>query len=433
MSTKNLEPIVLRTHITANTESVWACLVKPSHLVRWMPEQAKIELKVGGEYSFYFGPDKDSFHSVGKILELIEQKQISHTWRSPGSPGDSKVSYILEPIESGAKTQVTLMHSGFKSGKDWETERNVLQWGWQHFLHKLKMYCETGRPVVPQPISAYIEIKAEQEKVWNTLTTTTEMNKWFGNWHSMDPRPGGEIRSGGPYFYYDDGILGLRRVIFWEAPEKFAFTWEMPCGETGVSFGLEKLDANRTRLHLRHGGIIPFLMPPDRFVSDMWEIYLSNLKAVCEDRRIGLRLDYSEIPNDTQLIVEVLTSASAEACWLAISTTEGLRGWFSKDAEIDAKPGGKLTYNWGEGDPTQVLEVVTGRLLRHDWQDQNTEVTWEVLPSPNNDGTIVRITHSKFEKKSLAEYWQGWAGFLCSLQSWLETGDRFVLAEYRGI
>lgn len=433
MSILHLEPIELKTIISSPLDFVWSCIVNPTQLVRWMPETATIELKVGGEYSFTFGPDNDSFHSNGIILELDELKKISHIWHSPASPGDSKVTYLFNSIESGEKTEVTLIHSGFELGEAWETERDVVHWGWHNFLNKLKIYCETGRAVVPQPIIAYIEIDAKPETVWNVLTSTSEMNKWFGNWHSMDPRPGGEMRAGGPNFYYEDGILGLRRVIFWQAPEKFAFTWELPCGETGVSFGLESLENDKTRLHLRHGGIIPFLMPPDRFVSDMWEIYLSNLKAVCEGRKVGLRLDYSKVPNDTKFSVEVQTSASPEACWLAISTTKGLQGWFSKDAEIDPVPGGKMTYNWGGGDPTTVLEVIPGKLLRHDWQDQNTEVTWEIIPIQNGLGSIVRLTHDKFEKKVLSEYWQGWAGFLCSLQAWLETGNRFVLAEYRGI
>jgi uncharacterized protein YndB with AHSA1/START domain len=47
----------------------------------------------------------------GEFLEVSPPHRLSHTWKTPGTPGEpSVVSYVLETIEGG--TRLTLHHVG---------------------------------------------------------------------------------------------------------------------------------------------------------------------------------------------------------------------------------------------------------------------------------------------------------------------------------
>jgi len=122
-------------------------------------------------------------------------------------------------------------------------------------------------------------------------------------------------------------------------------------------------------------------------------------------------------------------SASAEAVYEALTTLEGLSGWWTTDTTGDPGLGGTVTFRFTKGvvdmevrevDPgKRVLWVVTGG--PDEWLD--TTVTWELREE--GDYTIVLFSHAGWREpvEFMHHCSTKWATYLMSLKSLLETGD----------
>jgi uncharacterized protein YndB with AHSA1/START domain len=132
--------------INASPEVIFKAITDPNELTNWFPDQAILELKVGGKMKFGFhknskrgnqdhGRDKDYFHE-GTIIEFIPNKKISYTWEDSYEP-DFPRTWELEEIENN-KTNLKLLHTGFKA----DEKAKQYDEGWSHFLNELAKYCE---------------------------------------------------------------------------------------------------------------------------------------------------------------------------------------------------------------------------------------------------------------------------------------------------
>jgi uncharacterized protein YndB with AHSA1/START domain len=133
--------------IAASPTEVFASLIEPAQLDRWIAERAEVEPEVGGRYDF--GWD----HGPVKILELEPGKVLAYSWRhsfqDAEGPDATVVRWELEG--SQGHTHLTIVHSGFGG-----TERRPegYQLGWMEFLASLKRMLEAGagwRPVEQVP------------------------------------------------------------------------------------------------------------------------------------------------------------------------------------------------------------------------------------------------------------------------------------------
>jgi uncharacterized protein YndB with AHSA1/START domain len=128
--------------ITAAPGEVFASLIEPAQLNRWIADKAEVEPQVGGRYDF--GWD----HGPVKILELEPDRVLAyswrHSWEDGQGPGSTVVRWELEG--SQGRTHLTIVHSGFGAGRRTEG----YQLGWMEFLASLKRMHEVGpawRPV----------------------------------------------------------------------------------------------------------------------------------------------------------------------------------------------------------------------------------------------------------------------------------------------
>jgi len=112
--------------VDAPPEVVFKALTDEKELVRWMPQEARMDPRLGGEYEFKYRWAEKGLHSVatGKILELIPNKRLSYTYvltRSGSGTSEadslfpdvtnSVVTWTLDALPDG-KTRVTMVHSG---------------------------------------------------------------------------------------------------------------------------------------------------------------------------------------------------------------------------------------------------------------------------------------------------------------------------------
>ncbi|MBO0791211.1 MAG: SRPBCC domain-containing protein, partial [Ktedonobacteraceae bacterium] len=119
-----------------------------------------------------------------------------------------------------------------------------------------------------------------------------------------------------------------------------------------------------------------------------------------------------------------------ERVFQALTTKEDLERWFLVKAELDLRPGGAITFEWGPGiaEVGKILVLEPPHRLSYTWEafePSPTTVTFELIAE--NDGTRLRLTHTGIgEGEDWDNYYTsvngGWNAHLSDLTSWLETG-----------
>ena len=125
-------------------------------------------------------------------------------------------------------------------------------------------------------------------------------------------------------------------------------------------------------------------------------------------------------------------NASSERVYQALTTAEGIRNWWTRDAELDSRIGGTGEFRFSHGG-TVVTKVRVEAL------NPPVRVGWETISSfrPEWDGTtitfdlraegsdtVLSFAHRGFEQAGeiYALTTTGWGYYLVSLQQYLETG-----------
>ena len=124
--------------IDAPPEAVFKALTDEKDLVQWMPTEAKIDARVGGEFEFKYHWASRGLDTVlrGRILELVPNRRLVFTWDAETVEHEKRitgavVTWTLDPLPGG-KTNVTLVHSGVGKKFQDDTEN-----GWNYYLGRL--------------------------------------------------------------------------------------------------------------------------------------------------------------------------------------------------------------------------------------------------------------------------------------------------------
>jgi uncharacterized protein YndB with AHSA1/START domain len=125
-----------RVEIDVPPDQVFAALIEPAELNRWIATDATVEPEVGGRYDFGWG------HGPVKILELDPGRTLAYSWRHSWDDGDGPDSTVVrwELEGSQGRTYLTIVHSGFGDDR----RPDGYQLGWQEFLVSLKRMLEVG-------------------------------------------------------------------------------------------------------------------------------------------------------------------------------------------------------------------------------------------------------------------------------------------------
>lgn len=129
--------------IAAPPAKVFRALLDPELMNRWLGGAAAVD--VGRRaYSYGWKYDVEGRSVAGgptKILELVENEKLVTDWPDwrglPEKP-DTRVTWLLEPLDGGARTRVTLVHDGFEHPLD----RGDYAHGWGHFADELRKVVE---------------------------------------------------------------------------------------------------------------------------------------------------------------------------------------------------------------------------------------------------------------------------------------------------
>jgi uncharacterized protein YndB with AHSA1/START domain len=123
-----------------------------------------------------------------------------------------------------------------------------------------------------------------------------------------------------------------------------------------------------------------------------------------------------------------VNQASKDATYQALTTCEGLSGWWTTDTTGDNRVGGLVKFRFGGGFDMEVLELDPGRRVRwlvvdgpEEWI--GTRIDWDLRE--DEGGTVVMFKHQDWKEpvEFMHHCSTKWAMFLMSLKALVETGE----------
>lgn len=146
MPDEPLDPILIQVTVPLPLPMIFAALTVPEQLQGWLCQRAEIGSAVGGEYRLSFA-EPMPFESAGKIVQWTNDLELGFTWFGPSpfhalmDPGSAPPGQVyLRLQESPEGVDVTLEHSGWGSGEEWEEARSWHFHFWDERLGRLKEY-----------------------------------------------------------------------------------------------------------------------------------------------------------------------------------------------------------------------------------------------------------------------------------------------------
>ena len=117
-------------------------------LESWLSIQAEVDVVAGGKYELFWDPKcKEDNSTLGCRITAIEPTQfLSFEWRSPNcfkhfaNEADPLTHVVVFFIPTHEGTNIHLIHSGWRSSKEWEDARLWQERAWSVAFEKLVSY-----------------------------------------------------------------------------------------------------------------------------------------------------------------------------------------------------------------------------------------------------------------------------------------------------
>lgn len=137
--------------IKASLEQAWQSWTTREGIVGFFAPDARIEPRVGGAFQIYIDPGAAPGSRGAddmRFMALQPQKMISFDWNAPPSLPEVRkqrtfVTVRFEPVDA-EHTKVSLHHTGWGDGGDWDRSYAYFDKAWGQVLGNLKQRFETG-------------------------------------------------------------------------------------------------------------------------------------------------------------------------------------------------------------------------------------------------------------------------------------------------
>jgi uncharacterized protein YndB with AHSA1/START domain len=138
--------------VNAPVDDVWEAWTTAEGARTFFAPVARIDLKPGGAYEIYFNPDEpegDRGSEGCKVLAYRKPQFLVFSWNAPPEipslrtgKAKTRVEVRLEP--AGDRTDVSLTHSGWGTGADWDENFAYFERAWDVVLGRLKGRFDEG-------------------------------------------------------------------------------------------------------------------------------------------------------------------------------------------------------------------------------------------------------------------------------------------------
>lgn len=131
--------------VPSSVSRVWALWTTQEGVTSIGPDQAWVELKVGGAYEWYFMPEPAGLRgSEGcRVLAFLPERFLAFSWNAPPTIPALRergplTQVVLEFAPEGEQTRLTLHHLIEGQGADWEAYRAYFDRAWDMVLAKVR-------------------------------------------------------------------------------------------------------------------------------------------------------------------------------------------------------------------------------------------------------------------------------------------------------
>ncbi len=154
--------------VAGTLDQAWAAWTTREGIVSFFAPDAKIEARVGGAFQIYIDPGAPPGSKGAddmRFMALQPKKMIAFDWNAPPHLAEARaqrtfVVVRFEPLGEQT-TRVTLHHSGWGEGGQWDAAFAYFERAWGGVLGNLKKRFETG-PQDWQPWLAQLQKMREQ-------------------------------------------------------------------------------------------------------------------------------------------------------------------------------------------------------------------------------------------------------------------------------
>jgi uncharacterized protein YndB with AHSA1/START domain len=130
-------PIVRSVEIGAGAERVFALLTEPESLVRWWPEAAEVEARLGGRVRMEFLGGESVV--TGEVTRYDPPAALGLSWIRAETPDVvTTIEFTITPLGT-ERSRVEVVHAGWEQAP---AQRPMHDAGWAHFLRSLAALAE---------------------------------------------------------------------------------------------------------------------------------------------------------------------------------------------------------------------------------------------------------------------------------------------------
>jgi uncharacterized protein YndB with AHSA1/START domain len=137
------ETFVIERTFNAPVSKIWKAITDKKEMKKWYFDVSDFKPELGFEFQFEGRNEDRVYIHLCKVVDVVEGKKLSYSWRYKGYKGISFVTFEL--FEEGKKTRLKLTHEGIETiavnGPDF-AKNNFVQ-GWTAIIGtSLKEYLE---------------------------------------------------------------------------------------------------------------------------------------------------------------------------------------------------------------------------------------------------------------------------------------------------
>lgn len=137
--------------VNAKAHAVFEMLIQNRKLESWLTVEADVEPRVGGKFELFWNPEERDYDStIGCRITAIERdKFLAFEWKGPKQFSEfmndtdplTHVVIFLIPVDEN-KTELHLIHSGWRGTQEWDKARRWFENLWGPCLQQLKKIVE---------------------------------------------------------------------------------------------------------------------------------------------------------------------------------------------------------------------------------------------------------------------------------------------------
>jgi uncharacterized protein YndB with AHSA1/START domain len=137
--------------INASLDQAWNAWTTRDGIISFFAPDAQIEARVGGAFHIYIDPGAAPGMKGAddmRFMALQPQRMLSFDWNAPPSLPEARqqrtfVILRFEPVDA-RQTRVTLHHTGWGDGGEWDKTFGYFDRAWGAVLNNLKQRFDTG-------------------------------------------------------------------------------------------------------------------------------------------------------------------------------------------------------------------------------------------------------------------------------------------------